>query len=300
MNNIKILITGSNGLLGQKTVRLFVKNSFDVTATSIGKNRNSFIENYKYVPANITNFNNIYTLIKKLKPSFIIHTAAMTNVDNCELRKRECLEINSKAVKNIAEICDEFNIHLIHISTDFIFKGKKGFYKENDKANPVNYYGITKLKAEKHVIKYAPKYTILRTIILFGKVEQLSRSNIVLWVKNSLEDNKSISVVTDQFRMPTYVDDLAFACLQAVKKNATGIYHISSNTLLSIYEIAIQTADAFNLDKNLIKPILTEKLNQRAKRPKKTGFIIHKAVNELGLKSMSFKEQLAVFKKEIT
>ena len=299
MNKTKVLITGSNGLLGQKLVQLFVANNFEVIATSKGKNRNPLTDSYEYFNANITNFAKIYKFIKKSKPDFIINTAAMTNVDNCELRKRECKEINAKAVKKLAQACEEFNIHLIQISTDFVFKGKKGYYSENDKPNPVNYYGETKLKSEKYLKRYKIDFTVLRTIILYGLIENASKNNFVLWVKDSLEQNKSINIVTDQYRMPTYVNDLAFACFQVVKRKAKGIYHISSNELLSIYEMALEVAHTFNLNKDLIKPILTEKLNQKAIRPTKTGFNIDKAVNELGLKPMSFKEQLAIFKKEL-
>ena len=299
MSKTRVLITGSNGLLGQKLVNLFVSNNFEVLATSKGKNRNPFKENYEYFNANITNFDKIYKFIKKQKPDFIINTAAMTNVDNCELRKRECKEINTKVVKHLAQTCEEFNIHLIQISTDFVFKGKKGYYTENDKPNPVNYYGETKLKSEKCLKKYDIDYTILRTIILYGLIENSSKNNFVLWVKNSLEQGKSINIITDQYRMPTYVNDLAFACLQVVKKKSKGIFHISSNELLSIYEMAIEVANTFKLNEKLIKPILTEKLNQKAIRPVKTGFIIDKAVAELGLIPIGFKEQLQLFKEEL-
>ncbi len=299
MINKKVLITGSNGLLGQKLVNLFTKNNFNVIATSKGNDRNVTNNKYEYYNVNITKFDKVTNLIKKIKPDFIIHTAAMTNVDSCELRRFECKQINLDAVINIATICKELNIHLIHISTDFVFNGETGYYKETDKTDPVNYYGVTKLKSEQHLINSTIDYTILRTIILYGITENSSRSNIVLWVKKSLEANKTINVVTDQYRMPTYVDDLAQACLLAVNKKAKGIFHISSNQLLSIYEIAIEVAKAYHLNVDLIKPILTEKLNQKAVRPKKTGFIIDKAVKELGFKSVNFTERLQIFKQEM-
>ncbi|HIE45632.1 MAG TPA: SDR family oxidoreductase [Flavobacteriaceae bacterium] len=299
MSKIKVLITGSNGILGQKVVNLFVANNYHVVATSRGENRNNQSEGYEYISNEIDNLNSTAKLINKVKPNFIIHTAAMTNVDSCELRQHECKQINAKAVKNIVKVCKELDTHLIHISTDFVFKGKKGFYTEDDKTNPLNFYGKTKNKSEKYITKSAIDYTILRTIILYGINKNSTRSNIVLWVKNSLEANKPISVVTDQYRMPTYVNDLAEACLLSVQKKAKGIYHISSNELLSIYEIALEVAKTFNLNTDLIKPILTDKLNQKAERPKKTGFIIDKAVKELGFKSVSFKEQLQKFKNEL-
>jgi len=295
----RILITGSNGLLGQKLVALFTENEFEVYAFSKGRNRN-FNKNYEYYNVNITSFEKVTKLIKKIKPDFIINAAAMTNVDNCELRKRECVEINVNAVKNLANSCKEQNIHLIHISTDFIFDGEKGIYSEDDKPNPINYYGLSKLNSEKIIKQSKINYTILRTILVYGLVKEANRSNIVLWVKEALEKNKKLNLINDQYRMPTYSNDLAKACLLAVQKRALGIFHISSNELLSIYEIALQIAATFKLDKSLIKSISTAQLNQRAVRPAKTGFIIEKAVKELGFKSVSFKEQLKVFKKEMS
>ena len=295
----KVLITGSNGLLGQKVVDLFVNNNFKVTATSKGQNRNPNIKGYEYVPTNISNLNATTKLIKKINPDFIIHTAAMTNVDSCELRQYECKQLNAKVVKHIVSLCEEQDIHLVHISSDFVFRGKKGYYTEEDKLNPVNFYGKTKKKSEKYILKSDIDYTILRTIILYGIVKNSTKNNIILWIKESLDNNKSISVVTDQYRMPTYVNDLAQACLSAVQKKAKGVYHISSNELLSVYEIALEVAKTFDLNTDLIKPILSEKLNQKAERPKKTGFNIDKAVRELGLESVSFKDRIKDFKVEL-
>ncbi len=296
MQQKKIIITGSNGLLGQKLVTLFIAHNFEVFAFSKGNNRIKNTDGFEYYNVNLTNFSKVSSLIKKIKPDYIINAAAMTNVDSCELRRRECNELNIKAVENLITSCKEYAIHLIHISTDFIFDGKKGNYIESDLSNPLNHYGLSKLKSEKALLKSSIQFTILRTILVYGLVDNANRSNIVLWVKNSLEANKEISVITDQYRMPTLSDDLAMACLLAIQKNATGIFHISSNELLSIYEITLQIAETFGLDKNLIKPTTTYQLNQKATRPPKTGFVINKAVNELGFTSAKFKDRLAFFK----
>ncbi|MEE9349959.1 MAG: SDR family oxidoreductase [Flavobacteriaceae bacterium] len=295
----KIVITGSNGLLGQKLVQLFVANNYDVIAMSKGKNRNSFTDGYEYINFNITNYDRLAVLFHRLKPHFIINSAALTNVDACELRKRECDEINLRAVEQLTEICKKENIHLIQISTDFVFDGKKGMYKETDKPNPINYYGLSKYKAEKAIRRANIEYTILRTILVYGIMDAPKKSNIVLWVKESLEANKEIKIVTDQYRMPTLTDDLAQACLSSVQKKAQGIYHISSNKLQSVYEIAQTIANTFSLNSNLILPITTDELRQRAKRPEKTGFIIDKALKELEFISASFEERLACFKKDV-
>jgi len=294
-----ILITGSNGLLGQKLIKLLVKkNAYNIYGVSKGENRLKNKKGYTYIDLDITDKNSLSKLIEKINPSFIIHTAAMTNVDTCELHKKECDIINVDAVRNLVESCKKKDIHLIHISTDFIFDGKNGFYKEVDNPNPINYYGLSKLKSEKSIIESKIKHTILRTILVYGLTDD-KKNNIVSWIKKSIENKQQINVVTDQLRMPTLVDDLAHACILALENNVIGVFNVSSNQLMSIYEIAIEVSKAFDLDKSFINPIATTSLDQPAKRPPITGFDLTKSINELKLPSYSFIERLQVFKNQL-
>ena len=294
---IKVIITGSNGLLGQSLLSLLLKEkeTYYVYGFSRGKNR-SGREDFNYISIDLTEENSLKQEIEKINPDFIINTAAMTHVDECEDHKEACDTLNIDVVKYLVAVSEKLNIHIIHLSTDFIFDGTKGNYKETDKANPISYYGLSKLKAEEVLLDSEIDFTILRTILVFGKVYDMSRSNIVLWVKSMLEQGKEITIVNDQFRMPTYVNDLALACKIAIDKRAKGVYHISSKQLLSIYEIAQQIAEVFNLDKNLIKPISSTTLNQTAKRPPKTGFDLSKTNAELEFYPKTFKEDLQRFK----
>ena len=242
---IKVVITGSNGLLGQSLLNLFLKEKdiYQVFGFSRGKNR-SGREDFNYVSIDLTHKETLKKTIQGIQPNFIINTAAMTQVDDCENNKAACDLLNIDVVKWLAEISDEINAHLIHLSTDFIFDGIKGNYKESDKANPLSYYGLSKLKSEEVLLNSNIDFTILRTILVYGKVFDMSRSNIVLWVKAMLEQEKEITIVDDQFRAPTYVEDLALACKIAIDKKVIGIYHISSNKLLSVFEIAQEIAEA--------------------------------------------------------
>ena len=224
----------------------------------------------------------------------------MTLVDDCESQKEACDLLNVSVVKWLSEVCDELNACVIHLSTDFIFDGKKGFYKETDVPNPISYYGLSKLKSEEVLFKSKIDYTILRTILVYGKVFDMSRSNIVLWVKKMLEEGKEIKIVDDQYRAPTYVVDLAMACKIILDKKATGIYNIASSELLSVYEITKQVADVFQLDKSLIKPISSTTLNQTAQRPPRTGFDLSKTNRELNFYPKSFKEDLLKFKETLS
>ncbi len=296
----KILITGSNGLLGQTLLNLVLKekNNYEVIGFSRGKNRSGRTD-FTYISIDITDKDLLKKRILEINPDVIVHTAAMTNVDACEDDKKGCDLLNIDVVGSLADISKTINAHLIHISTDFIFDGKKGFYKETDTPNPLSYYGLSKLKSEEILVNSTINYTILRTILVYGFVYKMTRNNIVLWVKKMLEEKKEITIVNDQFRMPTYAEDLALACKMAIDKKAIGVFNISSNTLLSIYEIAQQIADIFNLDKSLIKPISTATLNQKAIRPVKTGFNLEKTNKELGFYPKSFKEDLLRFKKRL-
>lgn len=297
---IKIIITGSNGLLGQSLLALLLKEKqhYEVYGFSRGENR-SGRQDFNYVSIDITKENILREQVKEIQPDFIINTAAMTQVDDCEIHKEACNLLNIEVVKWLADISKEINAHLIHLSTDFIFDGKKGNYKEIDIPNPLSYYGLSKLKSEEVLVNSDINYTILRTILVYGKVFDMSRSNIVLWVREMLGKAKEITIVDDQFRTPTYVEDLALACKISIDKKAVGIFNISSNELLSIFEISQQIADAFGLNKSLIIPISTSTLNQTAARPAKTGFDLSKTNKVLGFYPKSFKEDVLRFKETL-
>jgi len=296
----KIIITGSNGLLGQNLLSLLLKEKeiYQVIGFSRGGNR-SGRDDFAYHDVDITDAKKLRTLVLGIRPDVIINTAAMTNVDACEADKENCYLLNVEAVQQLTTLCSAIDTHLIHLSTDFIFDGKNGPYAEEDAPNPLSYYGLTKLQSEEILTKSTIDYTILRTILVYGIVVEMSRSNIVLWVKESLEKGNPITIVYDQYRMPTYVEDLALACKLSIDKKATGVFHISSNQLLSIYEIGQEIATAFDLDKSLIQPISTTTLNQTAGRPVKTGFDLTKTNRELDLYPKSFKEDLQRFKEKL-
>lgn len=295
-----ILVTGSNGLLGQKiTEQILSKKQFSLVATSKGANRYPVKEGYIYAEMDILNPENVREVVEAYKPDAIIHTAAMTNVDTCEDEKEMAYRLNVQAVKTLVALCEEYAIQLLHLSTDFIFDGAAGPYDEEAEPNPLSYYGLTKLQAEEAILSSKARWAILRTIIVYGIVSDMSRSNIVLWAKGALEKGSPINVVNDQWRMPTLAEDLADCCLLAVEKDAHGIYNASGKDMMSIAELVARVADYWQLDKSLINEISSETLNQTAKRPVRTGFILDKTINELGYQPHSFEEGLAIVDKQI-
>lgn len=300
MSKKKILITGSNGLLGQKLVLLLANQSdIHLIATARGKNRLPFTEGYEYQEMDITNPEQVAEVIEQVQPNAIIHTAAMTNVDQCEFEKDLCWAMNVKAVEYLTEACEKHDIYLCHLSTDFVFDGKAGPYSEEAQPSPVSYYGWTKYAAEEVVRRSKCRWSIARTVLVYGIVSDMSRSNIILWVKKSLEEGKNIKVVTDQFRTPTLAEDLAKGCWLMTDKEAEGIFHISGKDFLTPYEMAIKTADFFHLDKSLISEADSSNFTQPAKRPPRTGFILDKAIAELGYNPVSFEEGIAVVAEQV-
>ncbi|OUJ75332.1 SDR family oxidoreductase [Hymenobacter crusticola] len=297
---MRILITGSNGLLGQKLVGLLAQQpDIELIATSRGPNKlASSYPSLPFVPLDASDQRQVQEVIAAQKPTHLIHTAAMTNVDECELNQEQCWQHNVTAVKYLVEACAAHQVHLIHVSTDFIFSGEEGPLTENAKPGPVNFYGESKLAAERLVQASQGAWAILRTVLVYGTAHDYGRTNIVLWVRDSLRAGRPINVVDDQFRTPTLAEDLAQGCWLAAKHNATGIYHISSDEMLTPYQMALQVADFFGLDTSLITRVDASSFSQPAKRPLRTGFIISKAQRDLGFQPHSFAQGIALLNQQ--
>jgi len=292
---MKILITGSNGLLGQKLVKLITEKGLDqLVATARGENRLPKSDTYEFVSLDITNKTEIDKVITAQKPEVVIHTAAMTNVDQCELEKEDCWKLNVDAVEYMIEACRKVDAFLIHLSTDFIFDGEAGPYDEKAAANPISYYGESKLAAERLLEASSISFAIVRTVLVYGIAHDMSRSNIILWVKKSLEEGKEIKVVDDQLRSPTLAEDLAKGCYLIAQQKAKGIFNISGKDLLTPFEMANKTADYFQLNTTTMQRANASNFSQTAKRPPKTGLLIDKAINELGYDPKSFDEGIAI------
>ncbi len=297
---MKILLTGSNGLLGQKLVyRLAGNASHRLMATSRGENRLRKTEGYQYRSLDITQAPDWERVVGDFRPDVIIHTAAMTHVDRCHENPAACEEQNVKALELLIAACQPYQTRIVYLSTDFVFDGKAGPYRESDQPYPLSIYGSSKLKGEELLQQSGLPVAILRTILVYGVAEELSRSNIVLWAKGALQKGAPIQVVDDQYRSPTLAEDLAEACVLAAEKKATGVFHVSGPRTFSIFELVEQIADFWKLDKDLLKRVSSETLNQPAKRPPRTGFIIDKARRELGYRPHSFREGLAMVDKQL-
>jgi len=297
---MKILITGSNGLLGQKLVHaLHADKSVTLIATARGENRLKVVQGFTYAAMDILDAATVQQVIGQHKPDVVIHTAAMTQVDDCEDQQELCWDMNVTAVAHLIKACSTVGAHLVHLSTDFIFDGVDGPYLETATPNPLSFYGKSKLAAEKLIQESTLSWSILRTVLVFGVVEDMSRSNIVLWAKAALEKKQQLNIVNDQFRTPTLAEDLAQGCILAAKQKAQGIYNISGADYMSVEALVRRVARYFKLDESCIHPVSSTTLNQKAARPLISGFIIDKARKELGYTPHSFEAGIELLLEQI-
>lgn len=293
----RILLIGSNGLLGQRTAEFFKnKAHFEFLASSVEDH--SFNKEVQYQKADITDKKEIKKLFKTFYPDFVINCAAYTAVDKCEIEKDLAYKINVTGVENIVHYSNFSNTHVIHVSSDYIFDGENGPYSETDLPNPISYYGRTKLAAENVVRAAECSNTILRTNVLYG-VAKNEFFDFVKWVIKSLRDGKSINIVNDQINNPTFTDDLISAFIRIVDSGKTGIFNIGGKEFLSRLDFTYKIADFFQLDKNLINPIKTSELNLPAPRPLKSGLITLKAETELRYSPTELNETFAIIKNSL-
>lgn len=290
---MKVLITGSNGLLGQKIVGQSLKKGISFLATSKGENRNPNCPSENYKSLDICDANAIEKVFTDFQPTHIIHTAAITNVDTCELNPEECELVNVTATRYLFEAAQKVNAHFQLLSTDFVFDGEKGNYKETDEPNPLSVYAQSKVDGEALLLNSDYKnHSIVRTIIVYGVGNNLSRNNIICWAKEALSKGQPMNIIDDQFRAPTWADDLAWACLRICELDKTGIYHISGPETFSIYTIVERVANYYGLSTETLTKTDSSTLNQPAKRPPRTGFDLTKSRNDLGYNPKTIEETL--------
>jgi dTDP-4-dehydrorhamnose reductase len=298
---MRILITGSNGLLGQKLVAALRSDpQVDFMATGRGADRSPEPLDGRYRALDITREEEVDAVFDAVRPDAVIHAAAMTNVDACEQDPEQCRLQNITATEHLVRAAKRHGSRFIFLSTDFIFDGAAGPYREEDAPAPLSVYGRSKLEGERIVMGAGlEEWAIARTIIVYGVAPGLSRSNVVLWAKQALEKGQPIQVVDDQWRMPTLAEDLADGCIRIAKQGATGIFHLCGPDGMSILELVLRVGAFFRLDASVVSVVKSNTLGQPAKRPPRTGFIIDKARRELGYAPRGFEEGLAIVRAQL-
>jgi dTDP-4-dehydrorhamnose reductase len=294
-----VLITGSNGLLGQKLVACFMKSpGWKVVATSFSNDKIAG-KGYEFELMDITSKVEVDYIFDRYQPSLVINTAAMTQVDTCEEQKEDCWKVNVEAVEHLVAACNKKDARLIHLSSDFVFNGSVGKYKESDPVSAVNYYGMSKMDAEKKVMSLAKSWNIVRTSLVYGVNPDTARPNILLWLRYALSEKQQVKVNNDQFRTPTLVEDLAEGCRLLAESDRQGIYHLAGEDYVSVLQVAQAVAGIFELDTSLIEPVPSSQLNEQGKRPLKAGLDISKAWDDLGYRPHSLADGIRLVKAQL-
>ena len=288
---MKILIIGANGFTGRRILQDFSKNTnYKLYACSLHTDIHP--ENgYEFIQSDICNEESLKDLFIKTQPDIVINTSALSVPDYCEDHHEEADLINITAVANLAKKCNEFNSRFIHLSTDFVFNGaSETLYTEEDTPNPLNYYGKTKWEGEKCVASISNSYAIVRVVVVYGKPLPGQHGNILQLVANKLRNGETIKVVSDQWRTPTYVGDIANGVEKLMHHKQNGIFHICGSDNLSIADIAYRVAEHLQLDSSLIQPITTEEMQEKTPRPRHSGLSIEKAKTEIDYNPLTLKE----------
>ncbi|MEO8116850.1 MAG: SDR family oxidoreductase, partial [Bacteroidota bacterium] len=291
---MRILITGANGFLGSHLAHFFSQKKVDVYTTGRGPCRDIQIKgNADYREADLTNKKNVEALIQSIVPDVIIHNAAMSKPNDCHIYREECLQLNVEATRYLLEAASALTpwkkVHFIFLSTDFIF-GENGPHAEDDIPNPLNFYGASKLMAEKVISAATIPCTIVRPVFVYGPVWEGTRGGFIQFIKNSLETNQSIKVVSDEERTPTFVGDFCIGIDAIIERSKTGIFHLAGKEILSPADMAFATAELLGLNTDLLEIVKGEELKQPVLRPRKSGLKIQRAINELDFDPVSFEE----------
>lgn len=288
---MNILVTGASGLLGSHLVSR-LDGSHKVVGISRHQPTYLNSKSVSSLAIDMISFESFNNFLINSEYNVIINCAAMSDVDRCEMEKETASAINSGAVRSLAGRCKERGILLIHISTDYVFDGKAGPYREDDSTNPINHYGRTKLEAEEIIRKSGCDFIIARTVHVYGNLPD-TPSKQIAWLLSARDTGREILGAIDQYSNPTWAGNLADSLIELMNSDFRGIIHIGGSDYISRYEFAIEASKLLGIDSNLIKKTTLDKLNLAALRPLRAGLNIEKIKRLLKTQPMSISEGLA-------
>lgn len=293
---MKLLITGASGLFGSKLAENAASTGYEVYS--------GYNQDYPPYGApmrfDITEKTSVEKAFSEVVPDVVVHAATLTDVDKCEVNKELAWKINVEGTKNIVEAAKKRRIFLVYVSTDYVFSGEKGNYREMDPPSPVNYYGLTKLKAEELVQNTLEECCVVRASVIYGAQPAAGKINFALWLISKLENKEPPKVLVDQWNSPTLNTSMANMTLEIIERRLTGTYHLSGATRISRYEFAKELARTFHLNVEMIVPATMEQFSWPAKRPKDSSLETAKAQQTLKNKPLQVQQALEQLKKELS
>jgi dTDP-4-dehydrorhamnose reductase len=279
---MKLLVTGGSGLMGSKVAELGLQEGYEVFSGYAHHRPTHGVA----VKIDLRDDSSVGEAVKAVRPDVIIHTAGLTDVDLCETDKNLAYRINAQATKTLAEAAKVVGAFTVYTSTDYVFDGSKGMYKEEDATDPVNYYGYSKLLGEIYCD------AIARTCVIYGSRPASGKVNFALWILKGLAEGKAVKVVIDQHITPTLNTNLAGMVLELAERRHKGVYHLAGATRISRYDFAVMIARTFGFDENMIIRSRMSEMTWAAKRPADSSLDISKATRCLNAKPWSIEEAL--------
>lgn len=271
MEITKILVTGSAGLIGTQIVKDLLDNHKQVySCYNKTKPELGIITHL-----DLTKKDDIVNTMNRIKPDVVIHLGAMTDVELCETETELAKKINTDATEILALESEKHNTFFVYMSTDYVFDGKVGMKKENDKTNPINFYGKSKLDGERVFKKITTPNIIVRTSTPFGIHSK--KMSFPIWVKKNLELEKEISVVVNQYTSPSYVPNISKMIIEIMERKITGIIHLAGATKISRYDFAVQISKIINVNKQFLKLTKMDQMDWKAQRPADSSLSVSKA-----------------------
>lgn len=292
---MKLLITGASGLFGSKLANIASRKNYKVYS-GYSQDQPDYGTAVQF---DVSDKKAVEKVFAKINPEVVVHAATLTDVDKCETNKDLAWKVNVEGTKNVVEAAKKSHAFMVHISTDYVFNGEKGNYKETDLPDPIDYYGITKLKAEELVQNTSEEYCIARPSVIYGASPAAGKINFALWLINKLKSNELPKVLTDQWNSPTLNTSMADMALEIVERRLTGIYHISGATRISRYNYAKLLAQTLNLNAELLTPSTMAEFSWPAKRPKDSSLDTSKAQQTLKNKPLQIQQALEQLKTEL-
>ncbi|MDG7026722.1 MAG: dTDP-4-dehydrorhamnose reductase [Nitrososphaerota archaeon] len=292
---MKVLVTGAGGLLGS------------AVASLASEEHEVFAAFNKHFPAcgtavklDLLDGEGTAAAVAKVRPDAIVHSAALTDVDRCEANRDLAEKVNHDATKALSKLAKRAGAFFLYVSTDYVFDGARGMYREEDQANPINLYGLTKLRGEQAVEASGAEFCIARGSVIYGAHPAAGKVNFALWLIENLRRGEHVRVLRDQHVSPTLNLSFARMILEALERRLTGIFHMAGASRVSRYDFAVALADAFGLDPSLIEPVTMDEMKWVAKRPTDSSLDVSKAASLLSEKPLLLPDALLKLKHALT
>jgi dTDP-4-dehydrorhamnose reductase len=267
---MRILVIGAEGQVGTFFTRVLKQHEISGTAWAAHPD---------YPALDIRNYQEVKNLLAAKKPQAVILTAALAHVDRCEEVPQEAQDINVLGPQNVAEACKRINAHLTFFSTDYVFDGQNGPYRETDQTNPLSVYGRTKLEAEKRISQILERYLIIRTMVVFSYLP--NSVNLFMQILSRFKNNETITQPHDQWVNPTQAENLTRVTGELLEQGAKGIFHVAGTTLCTRYEFAQKVVESLGGNPQDVRSLATADSRQKAARPLKSGLVTAKAAGQL-------------------